>query len=345
MSTAVKNDNFELQNSEAAYAKGLIPFVTTKGGTVGLKVSYHKLSGHRSYHDSKDPAKKAVVFVVNHTVNVGNVQRYLNISGTPADIDLALRNAKMPTLDAVIPGALAIAITADNYANPEQQNVLAIEIRRAKSILDGAQQVKKSKDEKSRADFLTSWQAFGPIAGLYAAGGLSSANIEYHPLGSDGTSKGSRAARGEVVEIKYSNLKVDFVLNVTKMEIDTGKGSVNMKRPKGNGNKTSKFVGSGLNLRIMVDPTIGTQAALNKYIAAAQRISKMNKVSYEEDIRVVQQKLNSSASVVPASSVAGPRATLSPMQQYTATGQAPVRMTNIPTFPTGSSQLPPGYRQ
>ena len=276
----------------------------------GPQVTRRFLSGAGRSWASVKPEENRTVFHVGY-----------RITGTPEAVQTALTYAGVNAGD--IHQVLATAISRDNYQTTKAAEV-AQELA-ARDALKGAKPATEGYD----------WDQI-----MWFAQNLKSAVIATKTGEQRGavTSPG-RAGAGESLADKVRKIAAGKVLDVSNMDVNTGKGVRTVAAPKTA--KSGKF-GTG---RV---PIISND--INKYIRAIQLAYGVDgEIAYAADIQVVRQALTNAAApavVAPRapSPIRLPGATIAPVPVFTA---AVPRIASPRVGTLGGATLPviPALRQ
>jgi hypothetical protein len=289
----------------------------------GAQVSRRFLSGATRSWKSLDPAENTTIFHTGY-----------RITGTPEAVQIALRYAGIP--ENTIAEVLATSITRDNFGTTMSEEY-------AKEI----QKHNLAKQAKPVTEFYQ-WEQI-----MWFADNIKSAVIETKSGERKGnvTSPG-RAGAGESIADKIKKLIPGKVLDVSNIDINTGRGVRTLPAPKTA--KSGKF--GTLNVPIISNN-------IDNYVRAIQlAFGEQGERTYANDIAVVRQALTNTGKpnmVVPLGGqrvpsppkviggqlapvpVFQPQAQLAPVPTYQPlqTGRVPkINSPKVGTF--GGTQLP-----
>lgn len=262
----------------------------------GQQVTRRFLSGAKRSWASVDPAENQTVFHTGY-----------RITGTPENIRTALNYAGLGADQ--IAQILASVITRDNW-----QTTMAEEVQRELNLREGLKQAKPAAEG-----------GYGWNDILWFAQNLKSAVIQTKTGEQKGavTSPG-RAGAGESLADKVRKLAAGKVLDVSNMDIHTGKGVRTVAAPKTA--KSGKY-GTG---RV---PIISND--IQKYIRAIQlAYGADQEAAYAGDIQVVRQAL---------ANAGAPAVMTAVMPGAVARTASPVRTASPPRVPGATIAPPPVF--
>jgi len=253
----------------------------------GQQVTRRFLSGAKRSWASTDPAENQTVFHTGY-----------RITGTPENIRTALAYAGLG--EDQIAQILASVITRDNW-----QTTMADEVQRELALREGLKQAKPAAEG-----------GYGLNDILWFAQNLKSAVFQTKTGEQKGpvTSPG-RAGAGESLADKVRKLAAGKVLDVSNMDIHTGKGVRTVAAPKTW--KSGKYGSIDPVSRQYRIPIISND--LNKYIRAIQlAYGADQEATFAADIEVVRRGINNAA--------AGARGTVMPGAGVPAQAASPPRV-------------------
>ena len=287
--------------AEAARKAAKFIRVTSKPGA-SLTTRY--FTGSDRSWGSDDPEENRTVFHTGY-----------RISGTPENIQLALRYAGVP--DDQIDQILASAITKDNY-----QTTMAAQAEEERALRDSV------KENKQPAEGTYSW---GQL--LWFAQNLKRAIVQTKSGGQKGPSASPGRGSAETLADKVKKLQPGKVVDVSNMDINTGKGARTIPIPKRK--NSGKYGASGLGI---------ISNNFDKYVRAIQLVYGPGAESqYAGEIRAVGDALaaTAAANAMPVAYQQQPGFAPFPNQQRP--GAFPVAQQQQGQFPVAQQQM--GYNQ
>lgn len=259
--------------AEAAAARG--SFIRVGGTQVGRRT----LSGARKSWTRDEPEENTSIFLLEH-----------RITGTPDAVALALQYAGFS--QAEITAALANAITRENFQTTKAREFAA--------EVDAYNAGRKNKTPAARFE----WSDI-----IWFAQNIKSAQIGTkagEPRGA--VAVGGRAGAGESIADKVRKLGAGKVLDVSNMDVNTGKGVRAVPAPKTA--KSGKFGTRGI-------PIISNN--IDKYVRALELAYGANAATeYAGDIQQVRKALTGQPTQAarPPSPRAAVGATIAPAAQF-----------------------------